>query len=180
MHLLHPQIQKVNKSQLIKWINGFKKVEMKFEEMLIPVWNTDFLASNNFFHTLLNSRGFFIERDFSIHRDLSSGIFPFTEIFFPLAGFFIPFDWNLWSLFKIRRFLKKWLEDFSLLVKKKLSIIHVNIHPAGFSIYRDFFIPHLNLCFSYRNVIVPKTVFIWFVGIFLNTYFGQFSKIHSR
>ena len=50
----------------------------------------------------------FIERDFSIHR----------YFFFPLAGFFIHFDWNLWSLFKIRRFLKKLLEDFSLLVKK--------------------------------------------------------------
>ena len=92
--------------------------------------------------------GFFSLKQFLSHitkfpRDFwSSGIFPFTGIylagflhsprfFFPLAGFFIPFDLNLWSLFKIRRFLKKWLEDFSLLVKK-LSNIHVNVHPAGF------------------------------------------------
>ena len=53
----------------------------------------------------------FIERDFSIHQDF----------FFPLVGFFIHFDLNLWSLFKIRRFLKKLLEDFSLLVKKTIK-----------------------------------------------------------
>ena len=79
----------------------------------------------------------------------SSGIFSFTGIylagflhsprfFFPLAGFFIPFDLNLWSLFTIRRFLKKWLEDFSLLLKK-LSNIHVNVHPAGFFHSPEFF-----------------------------------------
>ena len=96
----------------------------------------------------------------------SSGIFPFTGIylagflhsprfFFPLAGFFIPFDLNLWSLLDIRRFLKKRLEDFSLLVKK-LSNIHVNVHPAGFFHSPGyFFIPHLNPCFSWRNVIPP-------------------------
>ena len=54
----------------------------------IPSWNTDFLASNNFFHTLLIPGGFLIERDFSIHRDLSSGIFTFTEIFSFLSRVF--------------------------------------------------------------------------------------------
>ena len=45
----------------------------------IPVWNTDFLASNNYFHTLLNSlrifhrAGFFHSPGFS-----SGGIIPFT------------------------------------------------------------------------------------------------------
>ena len=89
------------------------KYLLTWSKKSIPVWNTDFLASNNFFHTLLNSCGVFhragfshspgfIQQDFSIHRDF----------FFPLAGFFISFDLNLWSLFKIRRFLKKWLEDF--------------------------------------------------------------------
>jgi len=33
-------------------------------------------------------RGFFIERDFSVHRDLSSGIFPFTKIFSLLSRVF--------------------------------------------------------------------------------------------
>ena len=167
-----------------------------FLQTIFPSWNTDFLASNNFFHTLLNSRrvfhragffhspgifpifgnqwwprlrlspslvplggeqyhsslrlkgtmthscmkhGFFSLKQFLSHitkfpRGFSSSkIFPFTWIylagffhsprfFFPPAGFFISFDLNLWSLFKIRRFLKKWLEDFLLLVKKNYQI----------------------------------------------------------
>ena len=84
-------------------------------------------------------------RDFSIHRDF----------FFPLAGFFIHFDLNLWSLFKVRRFLKKWLEDFSLLVKKHQIFMLMSIQ-RDFSIPQDFSIPHLNPCFSWRNVIPPS------------------------
>ena len=77
----------------------------------------------------------------------SSGIIPFTRIY--LAGFFIHFDLNLWSLFKIRRFLKKWLENFFTFSEKNYRIFML------MTIQRDFFIPHLNPCFSWRNVIPP-------------------------
>ena len=54
----------------------------------IPSWNTDFLASNNFFHTLLNSRGVFDRAGFFHSPDLSSRIFPFTKIFSFLSRVF--------------------------------------------------------------------------------------------
>ena len=104
----------------------------------------------------------FIERDFSIHRDF----------FFPLAGFFIHFDLNLWSLFKIRRFLKKMLEDFSLLVKKNYQIFMLMSIQRDFSIHWDFFNSHLNPCFSWRNVIPPfKRREEWHIHLFtINLY----------
>ena len=66
--------------------------------------------------------------------------------------------WNWISVdfeFKIRRFFEKCFEHFY----KTRELL---FHAAGFffiqrdfSIHRDFFIPHLNPCFSWRNVIPP-------------------------
>ena len=69
----------------------------------IPSWNTDFLASNNFFHTLLNSLGIFDRAGFFHSPDLSSGIFPFTKILSFLSrvfSFTLIWIFDLYSKFE--------------------------------------------------------------------------------
>jgi hypothetical protein len=83
-------------------------------KIYIPLWNTDFLVSNNFhlpwfFHSL--------------------GIFPFLSC----QVFSFSIYLNLWSWSEIQRFLKKWFEHFLVLVKQLLNI-HVNVHPGGFQL----------------------------------------------
>ena len=69
-------------------------------------------------HFVNYSAGLSSPPPFLYSQTIISGIFPFTEIISFLSRVFsFTLIWIL-SLFKIRRFLKKWLEDFSLLVKK--------------------------------------------------------------
>ena len=80
----------------------------------------------------------------------SSGIFPFTRIY--LAGFFHSprfflscrgFFHSLWfeSLIFIQnsKIFKEMVRRFFTFSEKKLSIIHVNVHPAGFFHSTGFF-----------------------------------------
>ena len=110
--------------------------------------------------------GFLIERDFSIHQDLSSGIFPFTGIylvgFFHSPKFFLSsrgFFHSLWfeSLIFIQnsKIFKELVRRFFTLSEKNYQIFMLMSIQRDFSIHRNFFNPHLNPCFSWRNVIPP-------------------------
>ena len=97
--------------------------------MYIPVWNTDFLASNNFFHTLLNSSGVF-------HR---AGFFHSPKFFLSSRGFFHSLWFESLIFIQNSKIFKEMVRRFFTFSEKTIK----------------FFIPHLNPCFSYRNVIVP-------------------------
>ena len=57
-------------------------------ELSIPVWNTDFSASDNFFHTLLNSRGVFHRAWFLLTGIYLAGFLHSPRFFLSSRGFF--------------------------------------------------------------------------------------------
>ena len=95
----------------------------------------------------------------------SSGIFPFTGIyrarFFHSPRFFLSsrgFFHSLWfkSLINIQnsKIFKEMVRKFSLLVKKKLSNIHVNVHPVGLFHSPGFFHSSFKSVFFMKDALV--------------------------
>ena len=117
--------------------------------------------------------GFFSLKQFLSHSTKfprgfwSSGIFPFTGIY--LAGFFHSprfflssrgFFHSLWfeSLIFIQnsKIFKEMVRRFFTFSEKNYQIFMLISIQRDFSIHLDFFNPHLNPCFSWRNVIPPS------------------------